>query len=155
MQFYIIDKDAKTNAEWLPNYAIKKVNVREGYQILSDIGHYLDIHWENQNKEYNKYHPNISKYYKTKEMFNLFYDCYAACAEEYRNRFNKDHKYIAYFNYNVPTKDVFLEKIINMSDEVFTMKYLLDRKSKHLTNEYISSLQYIYFKAGLNGQNRY
>ena len=72
MQFYVIHENPKRNAELLPDYAIKNVNVREGWQILSDIGHAVGVTWEGQNKCYNINHPATRRWYRDKKTFTDF-----------------------------------------------------------------------------------
>lgn len=52
MQFYRLHKQPEISAKMLPDYALKLVNIREGWQIISDCGHALYLSWETQNNVY-------------------------------------------------------------------------------------------------------
>jgi hypothetical protein len=143
MQFYVIHEDPQENAKLLPDYCLKKVNIREGWQMLSDIGHAHNITWEGQNREYNRYHPNTWKWWKTKKQFLRFIRYYFFCLSEYKIRFNKTtifHKkfsesmsYIRWSVYNI---------LVDITDEYKEhLNYLLVRKKQHLTNEEFKQLQ--------------
>ena len=84
MQFYIIDPDPATNARNLPAYALR-VNIREGWQILSDIGHRFGVKWAGQNKAYNPLHP-LTRSFSNGDAFLPFCRHYRACLEAYLTR---------------------------------------------------------------------
>lgn len=88
MRFYMIYEDAAESAAALPA-AMIRVNVREGWQILSDIGHYLDIHWPNQNKPYNVNHPTTMRMRESQAALSLFQAHYLAALNEWERRFPK------------------------------------------------------------------
>lgn len=89
MQFFIIHQNPETNAKMLPDYAIKQVNVREGWQILSDIGHNLGVEWEGQNKPYSVWHAETRRFMVNREAFLRFVTSYEYCLDEYFLRFGK------------------------------------------------------------------
>lgn len=69
MQFYRLHKQPEISAKMLPDYALKLVNIREGWQILSDCGHALYLSWETQNNEYNRYHLIHGNFGKIRNLF--------------------------------------------------------------------------------------
>lgn len=78
MQFYRLSEDPGINVCLLPEYALK-VNVREGWQILSDIGHIYGITWKNQNKCYSKSHPTTRFHARDWEAIKSFLEHYRYC----------------------------------------------------------------------------
>lgn len=93
MQFYIIiEDDPEENAKELPDYCLKDVNIREGWQIISDIGHAMGVRWPGQNKEYNRYHAETRKHWENLASYNTFIHHYQACLEEYERRFKDTFK---------------------------------------------------------------
>ena len=82
MQFYIIHPAPLRNAALLPEYALKRVNVREGWQILSDIGHRFGVGWVGQNKLYNAHHP-LTRSYSNRQALSAFLRHYDACLSAY------------------------------------------------------------------------
>jgi len=141
MQFYVVHKDPIINAILLPDYAIKKVNVREGWQILSDIGHAHDVLWTNQNKEYNRYHPNCWKWWKDKDNFHDFILYYSSCLNEYTKRFKSITVWHLSIKDYIQVHSKLLDKIQDLTDEQHTAKYILHRKLDKLTKADISKLQ--------------
>lgn len=144
MQFYRVMKDSELNAKFLPDYAIKSVNVREGWQILSDCGYALGVSWSTQNKEYNRYHPNTWRYWKNPRCFYDFIDHYIACLTEADNRgFDK------IYNTYREKLHVFITEVLpdievpDLTEEQHMAKYLLHRKVNKLTEEEISILEEI------------
>lgn len=137
MQFYKLDKDPTKSSQLLPDYALKKVNLREGYQILSDIGHILNFHWEGQNKLYSASHALTRHICSSKENFLEFIMHYMANRKEYFRRFNKRPIYDNEFTNFLMANG--LDEIVNfriyLDEYVATRYYLLDYKSQHLTDE--------------------
>lgn len=142
MQFYIINFSPAINARELPVYALK-VNVREGYQMLSDIGHVLGINWYGQNKSYNPYHAETRQYWKSVVEFEKFLAHYEACLEAYQKKYGISKFHINY--------DSFLQKEgqIQIAKKIYdeetpqnwqVRKYLLTQKRKNLSQEEIESL---------------
>jgi hypothetical protein len=84
MQFYIIDPDPATNARNLPAYALR-VNIREGWQILSDIGHRFGVKWAGQNKAYNPLHP-LTRSFSNQDAFVDLWRHYGYCLTAYIDR---------------------------------------------------------------------
>ena len=82
MQFYIIDPSPDTNADILPAYALKRVNLREGWQIISDIGHRFGFEWDGQTKEYNPHHP-LTRSFSYRGSFTWLFLHYIACLDAY------------------------------------------------------------------------
>lgn len=159
MQFYIIHKDPEINSKYLPDYALKKVNIREGYQILSDCGHALGLSWETQNKEYNRYHPNTWRFWKTKSSFYDFIDYYTYNLMEYKARFGEDNFYTTYkikFNIFIFHALPLISQLnCDMTEEEHTMLYLVSRKTSHITVEEISRLRELFLlsRASKQGEN--
>jgi len=136
MQFYIIDTDPWRNSKILPDYCLKRVNIREGWQILSDCGHALDLSWTGQNKEYSRYHPNIWRYWKNSKSFYNFVDHYIACLSEYKDRYGDDKTYNTYREKLkcFVSEALSLARVPDLSEEEHIILYLSKRKSKHLTS---------------------
>jgi hypothetical protein len=147
MQFYVIHPDPDKNAALLPDYAIRRVNVREGYQILSDCGHAVSVNWSTQNKEYNRFHPTTWQYWKNKDSFYTFISHYMACLSEYEKRFGNDKTYTTYKNkfdsFIVEGFSLFNGAIFNFTDEQHMALYMLRQKEKHLTESDIDILKHI------------
>lgn len=141
MQFYIIHEDPYQNAKLLPDYAIKKVNVREGWMILCDCCRAVGIEFEGMTKEYNRYHPNTARFWVDRNTFHRFMSYYNQCLNEYGKRFGyntKMHltyskKYIYFFNRYYD--DFFNDVKFPGSKEKQVIQYMLERKSQHLTEE--------------------
>ena len=130
MQFYIVDPYPMDNAAMLPDYAIKSVNVREGWQILSDIGHRFGVHWEGQNKCYNKHHP-LTRSFSHREAFKAFHQHYRACLSEYiRRKFGKATHWHAHWPF-VPVAVIYDRLPETQYEE--TKHYLLTTKASHLS----------------------
>lgn len=141
MQFYIIHNDPATNAKLLPDYAIKSVNCREGWQMLSDIGYTVGVTWTGQNKEYNRYHPNTWRYWKSREDFEYFWSHYVMCLVEYMYRFDK--KTIWHKNYNYAACRLISEMLPPRSEKTDThavIEYMLMRKIKHFSKQEVNRL---------------
>ena len=144
MQFYKVMSDPELNAKFLPDYAIKSVNIREGWQILSDCGHALGISWKTQNKEYSRYHPNTWRYWKNPRVFYDFLNHYIACLTEAQERgFTKPYET---YQYKLQVFMVYVLpyiKVPDLTEEQHMAKYLLHRKSGKLTEEEILILREI------------
>ena len=147
MQFYIINPDPDKNAALLPDYAIKSVNVREGYQILSDCGHAVFVNWSSQNKEYNRFHPNTWRHWKNKDSFYSFLAHYMACLSEYEKRFGENKTYTTYKakfdSFLCEAFCLFHGAIYNFTDEQHMALYMLRQKDKHLTQDEKDILKHI------------
>ncbi len=140
MQFYIIHREPAKNAELLPDYAIKKVNVREGYQIISDIGHALGVTWEGQNKCYNATHPITLRFYRNQDSLIDLLSHYRANLHEYERRFGK--KTVFHDRYeNVPIAALVDVAPFYDDDYDSVIRYMLKHKSKHLTHMEITRLE--------------
>lgn len=141
MQFFVIHEDPVVNAEILPDYCIKRVNVREGWQMISDICHAHGVIFDGQNKEYNRYHPNTWRWWKDQEKFHDFIKYYFWCLYEYEKRFNKKTLFHKKFfdNYKIIV-DV-IHKINNMNEHESMIHYMIERKSHLLTDEEIKKLK--------------
>lgn len=141
MQFYIIDKDPETSAKLLPDYALFKVNLREGWQILSDIGHIHGVTWEHQNNLYSASHA-LTRSFCTPESFKEFILNYEACLNEYNKRKSKGSLYENWFDYfvlngyhrNIKSK-------LPKNKYLLCREYLLKYKNKHLTEEEKDNLE--------------
>lgn len=136
MQFYIIHPDPEKNVELLPEYALRKVNVREGWQILSDIGHIHDVHWEGQNKLYSASHVLTRSFCVNRERFVFFVDHYDFCVDAVGGSFADKFIYFITQAYHS-----LRDKIPEDRDEFqFAKEYLLNQKRKHLTDEDVKRL---------------
>lgn len=137
MQFYIIHSDPTKSAQALPTYALK-VNIREGWQILSDIGHRFGVHWPNQCKAYNPAHP-WTRQFSHRDGFRKFINHLRACCAEYYNRTGKQtcwQDWFADFDGNnnecIPLPD---------DQEAETIHYLITAKAGKMTAEELLTLK--------------
>lgn len=143
MQFFIIHDDPKINSRLLPDYCIKSVNCREGYQMLSDIGHLFGVRWEGQNKNYNVYHAETRQYWKNIRAFDFFVAHYEACLSEYEYRYWHQTKFHEnYFNFQKKALSELRSKITNYSKKYNqVVQYLLKNKTNKLTAKEIVRLE--------------
>jgi hypothetical protein len=140
MQFYIINKDPATSAKMLPTYALK-VNMREGWQILSDIGHRFGVSFENQNKAYNPVHP-WTRQFSHEQSFRNFVRHLEACCKEYYNRTGKLPcwcGWVAGFMVHGKIEDFLFELPANQENE--TIDYLCTSKASKMTEEELFNLR--------------
>ena len=136
MQFYILDEDPVKNLEILPKYAIDKVNIREGWQILSDIGHICGVTWEGQNKLYSASHVLTRSFARDRTTFLRFIKHYTECVCSRKNSFY--HKY----GKTMRAISEIVSKLPDYRSETeYMIQYLLDYKSDKLTEEEIASLK--------------
>jgi hypothetical protein len=142
MQFYIIHNDPKKNASLLPDYALKKVNIREGWQILSDIGHKFNVTWGGQYAKYNPYHVLTKSFWVNKESFVSFLSHYEYCLMEYTKRFNKTTVWHRLFEIHYSTIN-YLKNVIPERFSILdqNLEYLLTEKKKFLTEEDIQRIK--------------
>jgi hypothetical protein len=133
MQFFIIHPDPETNAKMLPDYAIKKVNVREGWQILSDIGHNLGITWEGQNKPYSIWHAETRRFMVNREAFELFLNHYRFCLNEYTERFGNDTIFHDKYFTTLPVLTLCLKIPSHRTHEQFMLDYLIRSKKEKMS----------------------
>lgn len=142
MQFFIINKDPLVNAETLPEYAITKVNCREGIQILSDIGHNMRITWEGQNKAYSIWHAETRRFMVNRKEFRNFVNHLRACLIQYAAIKGKKCSYWSKF---VNAADGIVEIINalpeNRSHEEFMLDYLIRGKSEKMKPEDLQKLK--------------
>ena len=138
MQFYIIHEDPIINAYTLPEYALQKVNIREGWQIMSDIGHRFGVTWEGQNKPYSPTHA-FTRSLSHASAFLRFFKHYEACCNAYRNRYGKSRAEIDSF---VAARNDIKRIVSRLPDTptAETADYLLTAKQKHLTNRDVANL---------------
>lgn len=132
MQFYIIDDNPKKNVELLPAYALQKVNVREGWQILSDIGHIYNVQWSTQNKCYSKSHVLTRSFCKNLHEFMRFLVHYQACAYAVGGSY-----FVKFQEFMRNGKATELSNAIptERNNNQFVMHYLLTQKADKLTIE--------------------
>lgn len=137
MQFYIIHKDPKTNVKLLPEYAIHKVNIREGWQIISDIAHIHNVTWSSQNKCYSKSHVLTRSLCVNRDIFLNFIQHYIECLHVAKNM-----TYINKFNILLSESIDELIKSIpkNRTHEKFNLEYMLETKKDKLTQNEINIL---------------
>ena len=141
MQFYIVHPEPETNAKLLPDYAIKRVNVREGYSIISDIAHRFGITWEGQNKPYNPYHP-LTRTFSNRKAFWDFHQHYHCCCIEYERRCGATRKEITTYTEAIKRgkfQDIW--RVLPEDAEAETCHYLLTRKAKHLSPAEVQALE--------------
>ncbi|MDC7221558.1 MAG: hypothetical protein PQJ59_16610 [Spirochaetales bacterium] len=148
MQFFIIHEDPKTNAAMLPDYALKQVNIREGWQILSDIGHNLGITWECQNKAYSIWHAETRRFMVNRISFYKFIFHYSACLNEYEKRFKKTTVFHLRFDmidgFGGAIKEIGDKLPMERSHEEFMRDYMLKGKIDKLRPEEIERLEGMY-----------
>jgi hypothetical protein len=142
MQFYMLDADPIKSAKLLPDYALFKVNLREGWQILSDIGHIFGVTWPEQNALYSESHALTRMLCSTQERFNNFLQHYEANLTAYRIRTNilKCTWRVKYENFRVSNAATEIRAQIPNSEYDSTRIYLLTTKRKHLTAAEIERL---------------
>lgn len=142
MQFYILHEDPITSAKMLPDYALKRVNIREGWQMLSDIGHILDIVWVGQNQLYSKSHAKTLSFCSSLERFRFFLNHYSACLTEYLRRYGNNT--VWHERYNRFMQDCIYNSIcLRLPKDEYeqTLRYLLNQKRKHLTESEIEDME--------------
>ena len=133
MQFYIVDEDPHVNIEVLPTYALKKVNVREGWQILSDIGHIMGVSWHGQNKAYSLSHVLTRSHCQNRVRFLRFVAHYEACVLAVGGSFLDKFK-------EAPIGEI-ASAIPEERDEChFQAEYILNHKEQHLNLEEFTKL---------------
>ena len=136
MNFFMIHENAQISAINLPDYAILNVNVREGWQMLCDMGHIVGVFWNTQNKLYSASHPNTRMHIQDKEMFDRFISHYLACCQEYQIRTGKINKIIKNF-YDFHKEEIHLkikDKLPIISDFYQSqIHYLINNKSDKIT----------------------
>jgi hypothetical protein len=135
MQFYIVHPDPATSARMLPDYALKQVNLREGWQILSDIGHIHGVTWEGQCKLYSASHALTRLFCSSPEKFIEFVKHYEACLQEYAIRFLKvpswQHMYIEFM---LAAGQLMIHRKLPVNEYESVRRYLLEYKADKLTD---------------------
>lgn len=139
MQFYIIHPDPETNVKLLPEYALKKVNVREGWQILSDIGHIHGVTFSEQNKQYSTSHVLTRSFCQNAEEFNRFMEHYKACVTAVGGTYFEKWASITADE----MRRLYLSIPLIRSREQFALEYLLESKKKHLTDQEYLNLSHV------------
>ena len=141
MQFYMLDADPIKSAKLLPDYALFKVNLREGWQILSDIGHIFGVTWPEQNALYSESHALTRMLCSTQERFVAFLRHYEACLLEYKARkCIMSSWYFKYQRFMFTTARAEIGKQLPNSEYESTRIYLLTTKRNHLTAAEIERL---------------
>jgi hypothetical protein len=135
MQFYIIHPDPLVSAHLLPDYALNKVNLREGWQILSDIGHILDVSWSGQNKLYSASHALTRSFCKDSRSFLNFLSHYESCLDEYSFRRGEDspyaNKYLIFIGSSVTCRTI--QTRLPKDEYENNIRYLLKYKSDKIS----------------------
>jgi hypothetical protein len=141
MQFYMLDADPIKSAKLLPDYALFKVNLREGWQILSDIGHIFGVTWPEQNALYSESHALTRMLCRSRTAFSDFICHYAACCNEYRERTGTESVWALRFKVFLAlyTQDK-IWPLLPQDEYDSTRIYLLTTKRKHLTAAEIERL---------------
>jgi hypothetical protein len=134
----MLDADPIKSAKLLPDYALFKVNLREGWQILSDIGHIFGVTWPEQNALYSESHALTRMLCSTKERFVAFLRHYEACLNEYYIR--SGHISSWYSKYALFNHEAEIASHLPNSEYDSTRIYLLTTKRKHLTAAEIERL---------------
>lgn len=140
MQFFIIHPDPIENAKLLPDYAIKKVNCREGIQILSDIGHNLGITWEGQNKAYSPWHAETRRFMVDRSALTYFMNHMLTCLRKYDELIGKENPYWKKF-VNVPWVDLLRQLPIIRTHEEFMLDYMIRGKADKMSSEDLERLK--------------
>ena len=133
MQFYIVHPDPEKSAEMLPDYALKQVNLREGFQILSDIAHIHGVTWPEQNACYSRSHALTRKLSSSRERFQRFLENYNACLTEYERRWGKCSWVDKYFEFLGAGADTAISRKLPADEYEDTRRYLLTEKRDKLT----------------------
>lgn len=138
----MLDADPIKSAKMLPDYALFKVNLREGWQILSDIGHIFGVTWPEQNELYSESHALTRMLCSTKDRFDDFLDHYEACLVAYRVRKNdlKCTWRVKYEHFRVSNAGTEIRARIPNCEYESTRIYLLTNKRQHLTAQEIERL---------------
>jgi hypothetical protein len=130
----MLDADPIKSAKLLPDYALFKVNLREGWQILSDIGHIFGVTWLEQNALYSESHALTRMLCSTQERFIAFLRHYESCLLEYKTRkgimSTWQYKY-ARFLFTTAAREI--GKQLPNNEYESTRIYLLTTKRNHLT----------------------
>ena len=129
MQFYIVDTNPERSAKLLPDYALVQVQLREGWQILSDIGHRFGVTWDGQNKCYNKHHP-LTRSFSCSGRFDTLTIHYEACLLEHARRDFMSTTWHVRFK-DLPANEIWAELPDTPEEE--TAHYLLTQKHAHLS----------------------
>lgn len=137
MQFYIVHPDPATSAKLLPDYALFKVNLREGWQILSDIGHIHDVHWAGQNRLYSESHALTRSFCSDPHTFDEFLQNYRQCLREYHKRKGVKSTYSdKFFNtFMAENCNIGIHRKIAKDKYESVRRYLVRNKKKHLSGE--------------------
>ena len=120
----------------LPLWA-KRVNAREGWQMISDIGHAVGVTWPDQDKEYNRWHSNTRKWWIKRGTFNTLMGIFVTSVNSlvkendktgltYLAKYQNSHAFIADIYYALPSF-----RTVRQHDVL----YMLKRKSKNMTAE--------------------
>lgn len=144
MQFYMLHPDPVTSSKMLPDYALKRVNLREGWQMISDIGHMVGVTWPGQNKVYSLSHAKTRSFAVSQQgWYNLVYH-YAANLDEYESRYDKrpvwKDKFTVFLlgKYHLTVESLLPKTSNQYQDDI---RYLLVRKEHLLTAEEIAALR--------------
>lgn len=138
MQFYMIAEDGAASAALLPD-AMIRVNVREGWQILSDIGHYFGVRWDHQNKPYNVNHPTTMRLRESFESFALFQSHYLAALNEWERRFPRPGVWCDWAT-NVPWEDI-RTRLWGVDRWSTVRGYIVSAKRRQLSVEEVAALR--------------
>jgi hypothetical protein len=137
----MLDADPIKSAKMLPDYALFKVNLREGWQILSDIGHIFGVTWPEQNELYSESHALTRMLCSTKERFVNFLWHYEACLLEYQIRKHTIPTWtFKYERFMVSNAHMEIASHLPSSEYDSTRIYLLTNKRQHLTAAEIERL---------------
>jgi len=129
MKIYEIPEMSK-----LPLWALR-VNVREGWQMISDIGHAVGVTWPTQNKEYNRWHSNTRKWWIDRSKFQRLYTLFQIALFALCNK--KDKTGVTYLKKDVyfNGRFVFDKLPKNRTAQQHEVLYILERKSKNMSEE--------------------
>lgn len=135
MQCYIVHKDPKQSAKLLPTYALR-VNMREGWAILSDIGHRFGVTFDHQTKAYNPWTRTFSH----KQGIGRLIVGIAMCCAEYVKRTGKYPCWCEWIS-NFETKVEELLRALPVDQEAKTLHYLVTAKADKMTEAELTTLK--------------
>lgn len=127
--------DPELSARILPTYALR-INIREGWTMMSDIGHRFRSHWAHQCEPCNPVHPR-TRTFSHRAGLTVFLNNYRACCQEYYDRTGKMTCWQQWF------ADIDTGFWINVpaDQEQETLRYLTNYKSDKMTPEELITLK--------------
>lgn len=134
MKIYEIPDQTK-----LPLWA-HRVNVREGWQMISDIGHAVGVTWETQNKEYNRWHSNTRKYWVNQDNFDKLIYLFTFSVR-YLKDINDKIGFTYFDKYHTNSMFYIRNRLpVDRTEQQHEVLYMLECKRKNMTQEEIDIL---------------